>query len=129
MSIYDRCSYLTYPRNPFTKITRIKFTHSSLAPDHKSICLEVRIALLEICISFYGCLYQQFYICQTVYDKSRIIFIFVHFGNFKFVSVEKEIRSFIRIKLGRGKLMYISCYLHSHPINLLTKIDQISNQN
>lgn len=75
------------------------------------------------------CLYQQFYICQTIYDKSRIIFIFVHFGNFKFVSVEKEIRSFIRIKLGRGKLMYISCYSHSHPINLLTKIDQISNQN
>lgn len=75
------------------------------------------------------CLYQQFYICQTVYDKSRIIFIFVYFGNFKFVCVEKEIRSFIRIKLGRSKLMYISCYSHSHPINLLTKIDQISNQN
>lgn len=42
---------------------------------------------------------------------------------------KKKIRSFIRIKLGRGKLMYISCYSHSHPINLLTKIDQISNQN
>lgn len=75
------------------------------------------------------CLYHVFYICQTVYNKCRITFIFVHFGNFKFVCVEKEIRSFIRIKLGRDKLMYISCYSHSHPINLLTKIDQISNQN
>lgn len=75
------------------------------------------------------CLYRQFYICQTVNDKCRFISIFVHFGNFKFVCVEKEISSFIRIKLGRDKLMYISCYSHSHPINLLTKINQISNQN